>query len=164
MIEVKIGSSENINVAQKKGEVFINDVLFNGEVIKVNESLFKVHKDSKIFTVEVVNNAGKEIIMKINGQLLDVSVADHIDKILDKLGMNMAASNMVKDVKAPMPGSILDVVVNVGDTVSKGDQLLILEAMKMENVIKSPGEGTISKIHVNEKENVEKNQVLISFE
>lgn len=164
MIEVKVGSNNKISVSRKKDELLINDRHFEGEVIKLNERSYKVYKGNKIFRVEIVNQLGKEMTLKVNDHLLDVSVTDHIDQILDKLGMNVAASAAVKDVKAPMPGSILNIIVSEGDEVGQGDQLLVLEAMKMENVIKSPGEGIVSKIHVSEKENVEKNQVLISFE
>ncbi|MCL4145650.1 UNVERIFIED_CONTAM: hypothetical protein GTU68_019273 [Idotea baltica] len=62
-----------------------------------------------------------------------------------------------------MPGLILDILVEVGQTIQKGDQLMILEAMKMENVLKAPGEGSISSIEVSQGDSVEKNQVLIKF-
>ncbi|MEP1034928.1 biotin/lipoyl-containing protein [Ekhidna sp.] len=164
MIEVKVGNSAKISVTRQKEELLLNDQLFHGEIIKINESLYKIFKGNAIYRVEVVERAGKDIKLKVNDVLLDVSVTDHIDQVLDKLGMNVAASTVVKDVKAPMPGSILNIIVSEGDEVSLGDQLLVLEAMKMENVIKSPGEGKVNKIHISEKENVEKNQVLISFE
>ncbi|WP_462252154.1 acyl-CoA carboxylase biotin carboxyl carrier protein subunit [Ekhidna sp.] len=164
MIEVKVGSAEKISVENKKDELLINDQLFDGEIIKLSDTSYNVYRLNKIYKVELVDRQGKEMRLKINNQLLEVSVTDHIDQILDKLGMNAAESAAVKDVKAPMPGSILNIIAKEGDEVKQGDQLLVLEAMKMENVIKSPGEGTISKIHVSEKENVEKNQVLISFD
>lgn len=164
MIEVKVGESSKISVSRKNDELLVNDKSFEGEVIKIKENSYKVFKGNKIFQVEMVEQDGKEMQLKINDHLLDVSVTDHIDQILDKLGMNVAASTAVKDVKAPMPGSILNIIVKEGAEVKQGDQLLVLEAMKMENVIKSPGEGKVSQIHVSEKENVEKNQVLISFE
>ena len=63
-----------------------------------------------------------------------------------------------------MPGLVLDVKLNVGDSVEKGDSILILEAMKMENVLKSPAEGVVKSIHINKGDAVEKNQLLISFE
>lgn len=163
MIEVKVGETEKISVANNKEGVLLNGELFNGEVVKVGESSYKVYRDTKIFTIDIVEREGKKMKLKVNGVLVDVSVTDHIDQILDKLGMDVSASAAVKDVKAPMPGSILNVIVTEGDEVTQGDQLLVLEAMKMENVIKSPGDGKVSKIHVVEKENVEKNQVLISF-
>jgi biotin carboxyl carrier protein len=67
-------------------------------------------------------------------------------------------------VKAPMPGLVLRVQVKVGDAVKKGDALLVLEAMKMENVIKAEGEGIVKAIKVNEKQAVEKNTLLIEME
>lgn len=164
MLQVKVGSHDKISISSKQDELYINDQLFEGEIVKINEHSFNVYKADKIYCIEVVEKQGKELQLKINNQLLDVSVTDHIDQILDKLGMNIAESTAVQDVKAPMPGSILNIIVSEGDTVNQGDQLLVLEAMKMENVIKSSGEGKVSKIHVSEKENVEKNQVLISFE
>ncbi|MEO9485861.1 MAG: biotin/lipoyl-containing protein [Ekhidna sp.] len=164
MIEVKVGDSSKVGVSSKKDKLFINDQLFDGEVVKINENTLKVFKENMIYRVEIVDLLGKEMKLKVNDHLLDIKVTDHIDRILNKLGMNVAASTSVKDVKAPMPGSILNILITEGVEVKQGDQLLVLEAMKMENVIKSPGEGKVDKIHVAEKENVEKNQVLISFE
>ena len=164
MIEVKVGSAEKITVENKKDELLINDLLFDGEILKLSDTSYNVYRSNKIYKVELVDRQGKEMKLRINNQLLEVAVTDHIDQILDKLGMHAAESAAVKDVQAPMPGSILNITASEGDEVKQGDQLLVLEAMKMENVIKSPGEGTIGKIHVSEKENVEKNQVLISFD
>lgn len=164
MIEVQVSENKKLSVAKRKDGTYIDGQLFDGEIHKLGTSMFKVHSGKQIFLVEVIKQDGKELELKINNKFLQITVTDHIDKILDQLGMNMTASNAVQDVKAPMPGAILSVVVEEGTEVQKGDQLLILEAMKMENVIKSPGDGKVSKVHVSEKENVEKNQVLISFE
>ena len=84
--------------------------------------------------------------------------------LLEQLGMNNANSAKVNDLKAPMPGLVVAIKVNVGDTVKKGDTILILEAMKMENILKAAGEGTVKAIRVSTKQNVEKNQVMIEFE
>ena len=70
----------------------------------------------------------------------------------------------VSDLKAPMPGLVLSIDVEVGKEVKKGDALLILEAMKMENVIKSPTDGVIKSIAVKTSQAVEKNQLLLNFE
>ena len=68
------------------------------------------------------------------------------------------------NVKAPMPGLVLRIIAQEGDTVKKGDALLVLEAMKMENVIKAEGEGTIKRIAVAPKQVVEKNTLLVEME
>ena len=68
------------------------------------------------------------------------------------------------NVKAPMPGLVLDILVEAGQSVNKGDNLLILEAMKMENIIKASGNGVVKNININKKDAVEKNQLLIEME
>jgi biotin carboxyl carrier protein len=78
--------------------------------------------------------------------------------------MDNMASKKVLELKAPMPGLVLNIVVKEGDSISKGDALLVLEAMKMENNIKSPTDGIIKKIHAVKGNAVEKNQLLISFQ
>ena len=68
---------------------------------------------------------------------------------------------MATEVLAPMPGKILEVKVKVGDTVKEDDELLILEAMKMENPIYAPENGTVKEISVSKGQNVETDQVLV---
>ena len=66
-------------------------------------------------------------------------------------------------VEAPMPGTILDVKVSVGDSVSSGSVLCILEAMKMENEIVAPQDGTVASINVSKSDSVEAGQVIITL-
>ncbi|MEM1216899.1 MAG: biotin/lipoyl-containing protein, partial [Bacteroidota bacterium] len=68
------------------------------------------------------------------------------------------------DVLAPMPGLILDVLVAAGQAVEKGTPLVILEAMKMENVLKAAGPGTVKAIAVQQGAAVDKKQLLIEME
>lgn len=60
------------------------------------------------------------------------------------------------NVKAPMPGLVLDILVEAGQSVNKGDNLLILEAMKMENIIKASGNGVVKNININKKMRLKK--------
>ena len=110
-----------------------------------------------------IDSETKTIQIKFENKTVSLEVRDKFDLLLEKLGMNASASNAVKDIKAPMPGLILDIKVKAGDVVKKGDVVLILEAMKMENSIKAPGDGIVKGIKVNLKDSVEKNQVLIQF-
>ncbi len=71
---------------------------------------------------------------------------------------------MSEEVKSPMPGSILEVLVNEGDKVEEDDELLILEAMKMENPICAPSSGTVKEIKVKEKDTVEADELLLVLE
>ncbi|MBO5720516.1 MAG: biotin/lipoyl-binding protein [Bacteroidales bacterium] len=75
-----------------------------------------------------------------------------------------AATGGKSGVKSPLPGVILDIKVNVGDTVKKGQTIIILEAMKMENNINADKDGTVTAISVNKGDSVLEGSVLVTIE
>lgn len=105
----------------------------------------------------------KTMQVRLGHKTATLQVKDRFDLLLEKMGMSTVGTGSMKDIKAPMPGLILDIKVAIGDVVNKGDVVLVLEAMKMENSIKSPGDGIVKDIKVALKQSVEKNQVLIQF-
>jgi biotin carboxyl carrier protein len=116
-----------------------------------NVELLDYKQDEKIATV-LVNNSRYEVKIK-----------DDTDDLLERLGIG-AKSQKVQAIKAPMPGKVLDILVKEGDAIKKGDSILVLEAMKMENVIKAPADATVKKITIAKGKAVEKNQPLIELE
>jgi biotin carboxyl carrier protein len=110
-----------------------------------------------------LNTTDKTVSLKINGHIHVVNVKDRFDLLLEKMGMSNVASARVNELKAPMPGLIVGISVQPGDAINKGDSLLILEAMKMENNLKAPGDGTVKMIRVAKGDRVEKGQVLVEF-
>lgn len=110
-----------------------------------------------------IDRETKSLQVRIGYKTATLQLKDRFDLLLEQMGMSAVGSGAVKDIKAPMPGLILDLKVKVGDVVKKGDVVLILEAMKMENIIKSPGDGVVKDVKVVLKQSVEKNQVLIQF-
>lgn len=149
------GQSGTIN-----GENFELDVQNNGP------KSFHIIKDNTSYNVEIVNADfdEKKLKLNINGSPYEVEAQDEFDLLLEKLGMSNINDIKVNEVKAPMPGLVVDVLVNVGDEVAKNDPILILEAMKMENVLKSPSDGVIKSINTTKGSAVEKNHILIVFE
>ena len=164
MLEITLNNEKTITLNSSRDGITLDGKPSSYELVRITKNSFKIIGEKSIFDAELVFQEGKEMTFSVNNQIVSVRITDHIDQVLEKLGMDSVQSNQVKEIKAPMPGSILDVLVKVGDKVQANDQLLVLEAMKMENVIKSTGDGVVGKIHVETKENVEKNQVLISFE
>jgi len=164
MVEIDINNTRRVKVEQEEKSILVDGNQTNFEIIRLSNSSYKIIGSTSIYDVEVVEEGNKEVVLSINNRLIKANISDHIDQVLEKLGIDVNQSNTVKEIKAPMPGSILDILVKEGDEVKANDQLLVLEAMKMENVIKSPGDGVVGKVHISEKQNVEKNQVLISFE
>ena len=84
--------------------------------------------------------------------------------MLKKFGISSKGASEINELNAPMPGVVLTIKVRVGNKVKKGDPLIVLEAMKMENVLGSPIDGVIESIEVNENDTIEKNTVLIKFQ
>ena len=78
--------------------------------------------------------------------------------------MGMASNKQVKDIRAPMPGLVLEIAVADGQQVNEGDKILILEAMKMQNSIIIHIGATIRKVVVTAGQAVEKGQVLVELE
>lgn len=120
------------------------------------------HKSYKLELVSE-DKSEKTSVIKVNGTLYNVAIEDQYDLLLKQLGFDHAKGNKMQEIKAPMPGLVLNIMVEAGQEVNKGDNLLVLEAMKMENIIKSPSNGTVKKILMNKGDKVEKNQILIQF-
>jgi len=150
--------------SKKKGSVNKNE--FSWDIIEVKKNMFHIIAGTKSFTAEVVKAdfASKSFTIIVNGNKYNVDVKDKFDDLLHQLGMDKLAKDGVPEVKAPMPGMVLNVHVSAGAEVKKGDPLLVLEAMKMENIVKSPRDGKIKTVKAVKGTAVEKNQSLVVFE
>jgi biotin carboxyl carrier protein len=129
----------------------------------VNNQIILDNNKSKLVSVKEVNHELKRYQIQIDGRAYQVQISDAVDQQILKMNLKSKKSNQLKELRAPMPGLVRQVNVNVGDQVNSGDSLFILEAMKMENLLKSPVNGIVSEILVKPGESVEKNQILLSF-
>lgn len=153
-------------VIEISGDGFIvNGKPVSWDVSKIGDGHFHVLLDSRSFRAEIVEEdpAAKQFTVKVNGKNYSLVLKDKFDVLLEKMGMNVNAGARVNHVRAPMPGLIIALKVKDGDEVKAGDTLLILEAMKMENIIKAPVDATVKSVKVAMGDGVEKNQVLIQF-
>jgi biotin carboxyl carrier protein len=166
MLKIKVNNKFAFDIEQNKTSTTVNgkEILFDLYNIDTNTvSILYGHKSYLAEVVEM-NHADRTCIIKVNGTQYTLVVKDQFDELLHKLGMDRAAGAKVADLKAPMPGMVLKVLVGPGDEVKKGDNLLVLEAMKMENIIKSPSDLRIKSVKVSPGVKVEKNEILIIFE
>ncbi|MEM1258186.1 MAG: acetyl-CoA carboxylase biotin carboxyl carrier protein subunit [Bacteroidota bacterium] len=136
------------------------------DLVKTGTDSLHLLEDHQTYHLEFYSKDfyGKKYSVKVNNANYMVSIANPLDLLIDEMGFELGASAQVSSIEAPMPGLILEVSVTEGQEVKEGDSLLILEAMKMENVITSPREGIIKNIAVEQGEAVEKKHVLITFE
>jgi biotin carboxyl carrier protein len=161
-----INKTNAVTVEEKTGgAISINDKLFSGDIKQVGPFSYNIIYNGESMNLEVlVSDAkNKKHQLKINGKVVDVQLEDKYDELLKKLGMDASSSQKIGDLKAPMPGLVVNIPVSEGDVIKKGDVLLILEAMKMENALKAVADATVKKIMVKTGQAVEKNQVLIQL-
>ena len=116
---------------------------------------------AKIVSVDFNN---RKYVVKVNSGTYEVDIHDQLDLLIDRMGFAQGSSKDISAIEAPMPGLILDINVRIGQAVNEDDPLVILEAMKMENVITSPRDGIIKNIAVEKGAAVDKKHVLIEFE
>jgi len=99
--------------------------------------------------------------LRVNGRIHHVQIETPLQRKIKALGINELNTGDGEVIKAPMPGKVLSVLVEEGDKIEADQDLLILEAMKMENVIKSTQEGIVDKVHVADNDTVNKNETLV---
>jgi len=138
----------------------------NTDIIKLSESKHHVlHNNKSIITEIITSNFNlKSYEVKVNNNTYNININNDLDNLIKEMGFEVGSSKLVNEIKAPMPGLILDILVEISQEVKEDDALLILEAMKMENIITSPRDGIIKNISVAKGNAVDKNKLLIEFE
>jgi len=119
-------------------------------IIKVNGTPYEVE-------VQEIGGASSNVAAPTAVQAISKNAAPHVVKT------TQPQLNNSGDVSAPMPGTVLKVKVAVGETVKKGQVLLILEAMKMENEIVSPADGKVAILNVEAGKSVAAGEIMVSI-
>lgn len=173
MKKEKVNEPEFIALSSK-GEKFKIKNLF-GEELKINHKktdikiyddengfTYLVYKEKK-FLAEIIEKVQNKYTVLINGVSYTFTIETPISykrkRYLDK----QKSKNKLEIVQAPMPGKIIDVLVESGALVKTGETIIILEAMKMQNEIISPIDGTINKVYIKQEDVVNKDDILIEI-
>ena len=142
----KIQVNDTIYDIEVKGEI----ITLNGKMIDVSLSDDKITIEGNTFNIDFTEE-GDPSMMIIDGMLYLVSRKNSI-------------YSLVNEIKTPMYGKIIKILVNEGDWVNNGQILVVLEAMKMQNQIRSPREGTIKSIKIVNDQSVKLGDILLTFE
>lgn len=158
MYKIKVNSIHSFDISKEHLETL--------DIAETTPNNYHVLQDNVSIKASVLNSDfnTKQYTIKVNSNTYNVNINDALDQQIEALGFEIGASKKVNDIKAPMPGLILEINIKEGQTVNENDPLLILEAMKMENVINSPRDGVIKSVSVTQGETVDKNSLLITFE
>ncbi len=117
---------------------------------------FKVVVNGREYTVEIEEIGGSESVEQITPVARSAPAIPSNEK-----PQSVSSESVEGAVVAPMPGKIMDVKVSEGDTVKKGDILVLLEAMKMENEIVASRDGTVKEVRVKPGDNVDRGAILV---
>lgn len=163
MYKVSVNEHPEIEITSKDGNYYLNNKAVDFDIVPNSDGTYHVLYQGKSHTIHVLEKKANSFILDINKHKAEAKIKNDLEDLLSKMGMDKVFGASMNELKAPMPGMVLKIIVNAGDEVKKGDSLLVLEAMKMENNIKALGDGIVSEIPIKAGDKVEKNQVLIKF-
>ena len=156
--KVKVNNSLEFNITEEDVSKL--------DAEKIAPNKYHVLKNNKPFNAELVNSNfnRKKYTIKVNNHNYDIDISNPLDLLISKMGFTFGQTKHVNLINAPMPGLILDIHVKEGQEVKENESLLILEAMKMENVITSPRDGIIKYVNIDKGDAIDKGHLLIEFE
>lgn len=146
----------------KKMNITVNGTAYEVEIGDLSTSPIEVLVNGKSYSVTLEGGAPVAAAPVVRAPVPAAPVTTPAVPVVPAAAP--AASASASDVRAPMPGVILDIAVKPGDKVTKGQQLLALEAMKMKNAIRSPRDAVIASVEVKDKQKVAYGDVLVRFE
>ena len=161
-----MGTTYKVTVNQTYNFDLNDEDINNFDVVKKDFNSFHVLENNLPFDVEIIqsNFNVKKYTVQVNGNSYEIEISNALDLLIDDLGLEVSSSKKANDIKAPMPGLLVSIEVEVGQEVKEGESMLILEAMKMENTLVSPRDGIIKFISAKKGDKVEKGELLIEME
>ena len=155
-----------VDFSEEKSIIVESSHLQGVSVLHETKTSMVLQFENKIYNIEFenFNPKDKAYQISINHKKISLQLNDKLDQLVNEMGLNLDSDDIVSNLEAPMPGLVLDILVTEGQEVEKGTPLLVLEAMKMENIIKATGQGVVEKILITKGDKVEKSQLLINYE
>lgn len=155
---------ERYDIVFQNGHLLIDGEEVSYAFEPVSERYYSLLIDGQSLPVVVEEEPGGRLRITVDGRPVDVQVQDEKALLLERFGLNEDTAAAERTVYAPMPGLVLNVMVQPGQPVQTGEGLLVLEAMKMENELRSHTDGIVKALHVAPGDAVVKNALLLEFE
>ena len=158
-------SSIFVEIKGKRFEISTNAIEHHN-VDESGSGYFIVKDNNSTYHIQLMdfNFFSGHCTIKIDGELKEIKILRDIDIRIEKMGLNASHSKKQKNITSPMPGLVTNIKAAPGDHVEKGTPLIILEAMKMENVISAPHDAVVKSIHVKVGQAVERGLPLVELE
>ncbi len=157
------GSLKQVKIVDEN-IVEIDNVQMNYAITELSPSKFILKINNKIYETSLWKKSDSEDSILVNNYYTNLNIRTTLqEKAYKLLSASQSNSETVTIIKSPMPGLVFKILKNAGDNIVKGETVMILEAMKMENEIKSNIDGKIKEIFVSEGKPVEKYISLFSL-
>ncbi len=160
---------KNIDFATKINGLefgFTKKEIDGADIVKLDKDRFNIIKNNKSYTLKVLENnlKLKQLTLEFDSQIYVVDIIDQMDILLKKMGFGDSGKKLITEVKAPMPGLVIEITAQLNQALKSGDKVMVIEAMKMENSIIMPSDAIIKNILVKKGDAVVKGQLLIELD
>lgn len=155
--EVKVNHSFKFNL----DKVNTKDL----DILAISPKKYHLLNHHKSFKIKVLKSDfnKREYTLSINEKPYNITIKTPLDLLIKEMGYSTGGSKKSNDIKAPMPGVILNINVKEEQEVTEGEVLIILEAMKMENTITAPKNGIIKTIHLKKGDTVKRETLILEM-
>ena len=166
MIKATVNCNQIFEIEKKGDHTFVNGEQLAVDTLLLNDGTqhWLVNNCSYRVQVASIDRVEKKYVIHVNGKIFTVDLKAPLDELLHELGMDIITSQKINDLRAPMPGLVVEVLVKEGQAIKKGETVIVLEAMKMENSLKAAADATVKKVIAVKGAAVEKNEVLVQME
>jgi biotin carboxyl carrier protein len=165
MLHITVNEKKTYQILPGEEQTLVNGIETTPDIRQLPNGIISIIHNGKSYSaiVESTNAENKEVTLNIGGQIYKMGITEPIDILLSNLGMD-TRSKKSEPVRAPMPGMVLKILVTDGQVVKKGEPMMILEAMKMENILKAAADCVVKTVRAAERTAVEKGAILIEIE
>jgi len=140
--------------------VQINGIDHLIKVLDMNSDKFEFLFDNAFHEIKILEVTSTELKILLDGQSIGLKKHAKLTEIIEKSRANLGGASSLNTISSQIPGRVISISVNKGDAVKQGDNIVVLESMKMQVAIKSPRDGTVRDLKVKEGQSISRNDVV----
>lgn len=161
-MQITLNGFHNFDISKDGDNYLVNRTVVDVDIQEIGNNRYQIIVNNQPFIASIAQS-NDQLVIIIDHHLYFVETKEASQELLDKVGINQNSLKKTSLLKAPMPGLIVDILVNEGAEIYTGQALVVLKAMKMENIIKAPHDGVIKRIFVRKDQKIDKDSVILQF-